>query len=53
MSTEAPVTARRWVLLGRTQGRGKDDLTHKPNRTLIDVLGLPLVSDLRERLLRV
>jgi hypothetical protein len=45
--------AANWVLLGRTQGRGKDDLTHKPNRTLKDVLGLPLVSDLRERLLRV
>jgi len=45
--------AANWVLLGRTQGRGKDDLTHKPNRTLKDVLGLALVSDLRERLLRV
>jgi hypothetical protein len=43
--------AANWVFLGRTQGRGKDDLTHKPNRTLKDVLGLPLVSDFRERLL--
>jgi Domain of unknown function (DUF4338) len=43
--------AANWVMLGRTQGRGKDDLTHKPNRTLKDVLGLPLVSDFRERLL--
>jgi len=43
--------AANWVFLGRTQGRGKDDLTHKPNRTLKDVLGLPLVRDFRERLL--
>ena len=43
--------AANWVMLGRTQGRGKDDLTHKPNRTVKDVLGLPLVSDFRERLL--
>jgi len=43
--------AANWVFLGRTQGRGKDDLTHKPNRTVKDVLGLPLVRDFRERLL--
>jgi hypothetical protein len=42
--------AANWVMLGRTQGRGKDDLTHRPNRTLKDVLGLPLVVDFRERL---
>lgn len=44
--------AANWVMLGRTQGRGKDDLTHKPNRTLKDVLGLPLSHDFRERLLK-
>jgi hypothetical protein len=44
--------AANWVMLGRTQGRGKDDLTHKPNRTLKDVLGLPLSGDFRERLLK-
>ena len=43
--------AANWVMLGRTQGRGKDDLTHRPNRTFKDVLGLPLVGDFRERLL--
>lgn len=32
--------AANWMMLGRTQGRGKDDLTHKPNRTLKDVLVL-------------
>ncbi|MGH8291667.1 MAG: Druantia anti-phage system protein DruA [Steroidobacteraceae bacterium] len=42
--------AANWVMLGRTQGRGKDDLTHRANRTLKDVLGLPLVGDFRERL---
>ena len=43
--------AANWVMLGHTQGRGKDDLTHRPNRTLKDVLGLALVPDFRERLL--
>ena len=42
--------AANWVSLGRTQGRGKDDLTHRPNRTLKDVLGLALTPDFRERL---
>ena len=44
--------AANWIFLGATQGRGKDDLTHQPNRTLKQVLGLPLVKDFRERLLR-
>ena len=44
--------AANWIYLGETQGRGKDDLTHRPNRTLKDVLGLSLCSDFRERLLR-
>jgi Domain of unknown function (DUF4338) len=43
--------AANWVFLGRTQGRGKDDLTHRANRTLKDVLGFPLIGDFRERLL--
>lgn len=43
--------AANWIFLGRTQGRGKDDLTHRPNRTLKDVLVLPLIGDFRERLL--
>ena len=42
--------AANWVMLGRTQGRGKDDLTHRANRTIKDVLGLPLAADFRERL---
>jgi hypothetical protein len=28
--------AANWQYLGQTQGRGKDDLTHRPNRTLKD-----------------
>lgn len=43
--------AANWQWLGRTQGRGKDDLTHRPNRTIKDVLGLALVKNFREQLL--
>ena len=43
--------AANWIYLGRTQGRGKDDPTHRRNRSLKDVLGLPLIEDFRERLL--
>jgi hypothetical protein len=43
--------AANWVFMGKTTGRGKDDQTHKPNRTIKDVLGLPLTPDFRERLL--
>ncbi|MGH8296339.1 MAG: Druantia anti-phage system protein DruA [Steroidobacteraceae bacterium] len=43
--------AANWVMLGRTTGRGKDDLTHRPNRSIKDVLGLGLVADFRRRLL--
>jgi hypothetical protein len=42
--------AANWILLGRTQGRGKDDQTHRPNRSLKDILGLPLIPDFRQRL---
>ncbi len=44
--------AANWIELGQTQGRGKDDLTHRPNRTLKTILGLPLGRDYRERLLQ-
>jgi Domain of unknown function (DUF4338) len=44
--------AANWVHLGRTQGRGKNDLTHRPNRSLKDVLGLALTQDFREQLSR-
>jgi hypothetical protein len=45
--------AANWVLMGRTTGRGKNDHTNRPNRSLKDVFGLPLIEDFRERLLRV
>ena len=44
--------AANWLRLGLTQGRGKDDLTHRANRSVKDVLGLPLCWDYRARLLR-
>lgn len=40
--------AANWVLLGRTTGRGKDDLTHKPNRPIKDILGYPLSRRFRK-----
>lgn len=42
--------AANWILLGRTTGRGKDDQTNRPNRSLKDLWGYPLVSDFRQRL---
>ena len=34
--------AANWMVLGRTTGRGKDDQPHRPNRSIKEVLGLPL-----------
>ena len=45
--------AANWQVLGQTQGRGKDDQTHQANRSVKDVLGLPLTRDYRARLLGV
>ncbi len=42
--------AANWISLGMTTGRGKNDLTHKANRSLKEVLGLPLVRRFRELL---
>jgi hypothetical protein len=42
--------AANWTLLGRTTGRGKNDQTNQPNRSLKLVFGYPLVHDFRERL---
>ncbi|MFH2006759.1 MAG: DUF4338 domain-containing protein [bacterium] len=39
--------AANWVYLGRTTGRGKDDQTGRPNRSLKDVLGYPLARRFR------
>jgi hypothetical protein len=42
--------AANWVHLGRTSGRGKDAPTRRPNRSLKDVLGYPLIAPFRQRL---
>ena len=44
--------AANWILLGRTTGRGKDDQTHRPNRSIKEVFGLPLTRKFRELLSR-
>jgi len=45
--------AANWVWMGQTTGRGKNDQTGRPNRSLKDVWGYPLVRDFRERLCTV
>ncbi len=40
--------AANWVVLGRTTGRGKDDQTHRPNRSIKEVLGYPLTPRFRQ-----
>jgi hypothetical protein len=39
-----------WIHLGNTTGRGKNDNTHKPNRSIKAVFGYPLVKDFRHKL---
>lgn len=42
--------AANWVYLGDTTGRGKNDQTHKVNRSIKAVWGYPLTKDFRTRL---
>jgi hypothetical protein len=42
--------AANWVMLGYTTGRGKNDFTHQPNRSLKQVLAYPLHRRFRELL---
>jgi hypothetical protein len=42
--------AANWIVLGQTSGRGINDLTHKANRPIKQILGYPLRRDFRERL---
>ena len=42
--------AANWVEMGKTTGRGKDDQTKRPNRSIKDVLGYPLTRRFRELL---
>ncbi len=39
--------AANWVYIGKTTGRGKNDLTNKPNRSIKSVWGYPLSRDFR------
>jgi hypothetical protein len=42
--------AANWVVLGQTTGRGKDDHTNRPNRSIKEVLGYPLTRRFRQLL---
>ena len=42
--------AANWKVLGLTTGRGKDDRTNKPNRSIKEILGYPLIRDFRQQL---
>jgi hypothetical protein len=42
--------AANWKVLGLTTGRGKDAPTKKPNRSIKEVLGYPLIKNFRIRL---
>jgi hypothetical protein len=42
--------AANWISMGRTTGRGKDDHTHRANRPVKEVLGLPLHRKFRQLL---
>jgi hypothetical protein len=42
--------AANWYYLGLTTGRGKNDHTNKPNRSLKHVFGYPLIKDFRKAL---
>ncbi len=42
--------AANWIFLGTTTGRGKNDQTNKPNRSIKEALGYPLALDFRRKL---
>ena len=42
--------AANWIYLGDTTGRGKNDQTRKPNRSIKAVWGYPLVKNFRKRM---
>lgn len=42
--------AANWIYLGQSTGRGKADLTHRPNRSLKELWVYPLSRDFRQRL---
>jgi hypothetical protein len=42
--------AANWVLMGQTTGRGKASNSHRPNRSIKEILGLPLTPRFRKLL---
>jgi hypothetical protein len=42
--------AANWIVVGKTTGRGKDSTSHKPNRSIKQVLALPLHRRFRQLL---
>jgi hypothetical protein len=42
--------AANWTYLGKTTGRGKNDQSHRPNRSIKAVWGYPLSKDFRSHL---
>ena len=42
--------AANWLVLGETTGRGKNDQTHRPNRSIKQVLAYPLTGSFRQLL---
>lgn len=42
--------AANWIYLGETTGRGKNDQTRRPNRSIKAVWGYPLVKNFRKRM---
>jgi hypothetical protein len=47
---EPATGAANWQLLGLTTGRGKDDQTGRPNRSIKEVLGYPVHRRFRQLL---
>jgi hypothetical protein len=45
--------AANWIVMGRTTGRGKNDQTGRPNRSIKEILGYPLRRNFRELLSQV
>jgi hypothetical protein len=45
--------AANWVLMGKTTGRGKNDQTYRPNRTIKEVLGYALTPRFRDLLSQI
>ena len=43
--------AANWIYLGETTGRGKNDQTHKVNRSIKAVWGYPIDKQFRRRLI--